>query len=167
MLVNGLDALLRTLITGALAYCAIIVLLRTSGKRTLAKWNAFDFVVTVAFGSILASASLSDTTSLAQGISAFAMLIGLQFIVTTASVRSRWLERLVKAQPVLLLYQGELRRDAMLKERVTEAEILAALRGADIAEPREAAAVVLETDGTMSVISRSTAGDLSVVPDQG
>ncbi|MBW3629777.1 MAG: DUF421 domain-containing protein [Gemmatimonadetes bacterium] len=165
MLFNGLDVLLRTLVTGVLAYCAIVVLLRTSGKRTLAKWNAFDFVVTVAFGSILATASLSDTSSLAQAVVAFAMLIALQFIVTTASVRSRRLERLVKAQPVLLLHEGELRRDSMRRERVTEAEILAALRSAGLADPGEAAAVVLETDGSFSVIKARERGGEGTLAD--
>ena len=53
------SALLRTLIVGSLAYMALVFLLRVSGKRTLSKWNAFDLVVTVAFGSTLATALLS------------------------------------------------------------------------------------------------------------
>ncbi|HXG82568.1 MAG TPA: hypothetical protein VNI84_00950 [Pyrinomonadaceae bacterium] len=43
--------LVRILIVGVLAYAALIFLLLASGKRTLSKWNAFDFVVTMALGS--------------------------------------------------------------------------------------------------------------------
>ena len=43
--------LLRVLVVGALAYAALILFLRVSGKRTLTKLNAFDLVVTVALGS--------------------------------------------------------------------------------------------------------------------
>ncbi|MBW3629501.1 MAG: DUF421 domain-containing protein [Gemmatimonadetes bacterium] len=165
MLFNGFDPLLRTLVTGVLGYTALVILLRVSGKRTLAKWNAFDFVVTVAFGSTLASALLSETTSTVQAIVAFGVLIALQFIVTSASVRSREIERLVKAEPVLLVEEGELRRAAMLKERVTNAEILAALRRAGISDVREVAALVLETDGSFSVIQSGSGAAESTLAD--
>ena len=74
-------ALLRTLVVGTLAYVALVALLRLSGKRTLSKWNAFDMVVTVAFGSTLATALLSRDTTLAQGVLAFALLVALQWRV--------------------------------------------------------------------------------------
>jgi uncharacterized membrane protein YcaP (DUF421 family) len=79
--------LLRTLLVGSLAYAALVVLLRLSGKRTLSKWNMFDLVVTVAFGSTLATALLSKDTSLMQGVAAFALLVALQWALTWASVR--------------------------------------------------------------------------------
>jgi uncharacterized membrane protein YcaP (DUF421 family) len=97
------SALLRTLIVGSLAYVSLILLLRFSGKRTLAKWNAFDFVVTVAFGSTLATALLSKDVTLAQGVLAFGLLVALQWIITWLSVRSTKVEGWVKAQPRLLL----------------------------------------------------------------
>ncbi|MCB0106439.1 MAG: hypothetical protein KDE53_11035, partial [Caldilineaceae bacterium] len=55
----------RVIAVGTFAYIALVFLVRTFGKRTLAKMNAFDFIVTVAFGSILASTILSSDTSLA------------------------------------------------------------------------------------------------------
>lgn len=51
---------LEIIISGAIAYNAIVILLRISGERTLTKWNSFDFVATIAFGSLLAS-SLTST----------------------------------------------------------------------------------------------------------
>lgn len=73
---------------GVLSYTALVVLLRTSGKRTLSKMDAFDFVVTIALGSTLASVMLSKNTSWAQGVVAFGLLITLQYAVTWLSVRS-------------------------------------------------------------------------------
>lgn len=58
----------RTLLVGVLAYVALILLLRLSGKRTLAKLNAFDLVVTVAIGSTLATILLSESVALAEGV---------------------------------------------------------------------------------------------------
>ena len=146
------SALLRTLVVGSLAYVALILLLRFSGKRTLSKWNAFDLVVTVAFGSTLATVLLSKDTSLAQGVLAFALLVGLQWSITWLSVRSDTLERWVKAQPRLLLFQGRLQHEALRQERVTEREIRAALRTHGITAFEDVEAIVLETDGSFSVL---------------
>lgn len=165
MLVNGIEPLLQRMIVGATAYVAVVVLLRVSGKRTLAKWNAFDLIVTVAFGSILATALVSQTVSLLQIVLAFATLIVLQFLVTRTSAGSRRFERLVKSRPTLLLYRGELLAELMLEERVTKAEVLAALREAGIGDLRDAAAVVLETDGSFSVIASLKEGAENTLGD--
>lgn len=150
---NG-SVLQQTLIVGSLAYIALVFLLRISGKRTLSKWNAFDFVVTVAFGSALATALLSKDTSLIQVVLAFALLVALQWAITWLSVRSRLLESWVKSQPRLLLFKGQYQQDALKQERVTESEIRAALRAKGISAVEEVEAVVLETDGSFSVIER-------------
>ncbi len=89
------------LIVAPLAYIALVLLLRISGKRTLTKLNAFDLVITVALGSTLATSVLSKQTTLAEGVLAFAVLIVLQFVVTWTSVRWRPVEDLVKSEPTL------------------------------------------------------------------
>ncbi len=60
-----------------LAYAALVGFLRISGKRTLSKLNAFDFVVTVALGSMLATIILSQEVYLLEGLVGFALIIGL------------------------------------------------------------------------------------------
>ncbi|HET9589118.1 MAG TPA: YetF domain-containing protein [Anaerolineales bacterium] len=173
MIFDGWSGLYRTLIVGVLAYIALVLLLRVSGKRTLSKWNAFDFIVTVALGSSLATALLSRQVPLAQGVLGFALLILLQFLVTWLSVRSKGIHRLIKAEPALLLHKGQFLPEIMQRERVTESEIRAALREKGIADVAQVEAVVLETDGSFSVIkqagqvSRSTLIDVSGFEQQG
>ncbi|MCA9228139.1 MAG: DUF421 domain-containing protein, partial [Planctomycetales bacterium] len=145
-------SLIRTLIIGVLAYICLITLLRVSGKRTLSKMNAFDFVVTVALGSTLATVLLSKDVTLAQGTMAFAVLIGLQFVITWTSVRMRWVRKLVTGEPSLLLHRGKFLQSELRRTRVTEDEILAAVRSAGLSAVEEVAAVVLETDGSFSVV---------------
>lgn len=158
MLFDGLQPLIRTLIVGTLGYLGLVVLLRVSGKRTLSKWNAFDFVVTVAFGSTLATLLLSRDTTLADGLFALALLIVLQALITFLSSRSRRFHRLIKASPTLLLYRGQPLEEALRRERVTEAEVHAAVRSNGHAAIEEVEAVVLETDGSFSVMA-SVDGD--------
>lgn len=80
----------RVAVVGMCAYAALVVFLRTSGKRTLAKMNAFDLVVTVALGSTLATVLLSKDVALVEGVLAFAVLIALQFGIAWLSVRRVW-----------------------------------------------------------------------------
>ncbi len=152
MLFDSFTVLFRTLIVGTLSYITLIALLRVSGKRTLSKWNAFDFIVTVAFGSLLATMILSKDTSLIQGVFGFALLVVLQYIVSWLSIRYADVRALIKSEPTLLLYQGEFRQAALKEHRVTEGEVRAAVRSQGIAGMEDVEAVVLETDGSFSVI---------------
>lgn len=165
MFFNSWDALQHTLIVGTFGYIATIILLRVSGKRTLSKWNAFDFVVTIAFGSILASLMLSKNTSLAQGALAIAMLVLFQFIITWISVRSNIFQGWIKAEPTLLLFQGEFQHHALRHQRVTQGEVLAALRENGMAALEDAEAVILETDGSFSVIKKLKDSSASALAD--
>ncbi len=90
---------------------------------------------------------------------AFAVLIVLQFVVTWTSVRHKWFRRVMTGEPRLLLHDGELLRDAMRAARVTGDEIHAALRSHGLSGPREAKAVVIETDGSFSVIKQQARED--------
>ena len=142
----------RTIAVGTAAYVALVALLRVSGNRTLSKMNAFDFVVTVALGSTLATVLLSRDVALAEGVVALALLIGLQFAITWLSVRSDRVRRMVKAEPVLVAHRGAVLADASRRARVTRAEVDAAVRAAGLASLADVEAVVLETEGSLSVI---------------
>lgn len=165
MLFDGWMALGRTVLVGALAYLALVFMLRVSGKRTLSKMNSFDFIVTVALGSTLATVLLSSSVSLARGVLAFAVLIFLQFAITWLSVRSSAVHSLVKAEPTLLLYRGEFLRGAMKRERVTEDEVRAALRAQGVAAIEQVEAVVLETESSFSVVMKPSGDSDSALAD--
>jgi uncharacterized membrane protein YcaP (DUF421 family) len=159
MLFDGWSDLARLLVVGALAYAGLVLILRTTGKRTLSKMNAFDFVVTVALGSTLATALLSSEVSLSEGLLAFALLCALQYGVAFASTRLGWFKDIVKAEPRMLFFRGRFLADAMRKERVTRDEVLAAVRASGDGDLSVIEAVVLETDGSFSVVE--TAGGWS------
>lgn len=145
---------------GALAYAALIALVRIAGKRTLAKMNAFDLIVTVALGSTLATIVLSEDVALAEGVAAFALLIGLQLMITWLSVRTNIVPALVKSEPTLLVFRGRQLDEAIRAQRVSEEEVLQAVRQDGFASVSDVHAVVLETDGSFSVIgSASEDGD--------
>ena len=147
------DSIARAAVSTTLAYIAILILLRTFGKRTLSKMNAFDFIVTIALGSCLAAISLNKSISVSEGIAAFCVLMGLQYLITWLSVRYKWVKKVVTSKPALLLYKGEFLRKEMKEERVTEEELLVALRENGDLSVENTYAVVLESTGELTVIS--------------
>ena len=162
---SDFNPFLEILITAPIGYVAIIILLRVSGKRTLAKWNSFDFVVTIALGSVLASILLSTKDAFGKGILAFALLILFQYVITWVSVRSSIIQKLIKAEPAMLLYRGKMQHEIMKQERVAEGEILAALRSNGLSAIEDADAVILETDGSFSVIQNLDDSSASALKD--
>lgn len=154
MLLQNWSGILRTVLVGVLAYVTLVLFLRISGKRTLAKLNAFDLVVTVALGSTISAILLQESIALAEGVVALGLLILMQFLVAFTSVRSRTFAALVRSEPTLLARDGAFCEGAMKRERVTHDEALSAVRaagGQDIASVRY---LVLESDGTISAALR-------------
>lgn len=129
---NGWSVLGRTLLIGVLAYVSLVFMLRVSGKRTLA-----------------------------EGLLALALLIGMQFAISWSSTRMPWLRRVVTGEPRLLLRDGTMLDEALRGARVTREEVRAAVRSSGIGALGDVAAVVLETDGSFSVIAGQPGAALS------
>lgn len=165
-LFGGWDPIVRVLVVGPLAYGAMVFLLRISGKRTLSKMNAFDFVITIALGSVLAATLTDSSLALSTGVAVMAFLILAQLVITALSVRLDWVERVVKADPSLVALHGRLLEDAMRRHRVTEAEISAAVRASGQSTIADVEAVVLETDGSFNVIGEAPVKGLSGRPGE-
>ncbi len=157
--------LLRVVLVGTAAYAWLVLVLRTSGKRTLAKLNAFDLIVTVALGSTLATILLSADVSFVEGALALVLLAGLQLVVAAVTSRLPWVRDLVTSHPTLLLQDGEPLTAAMRQQRVTVAEVRQAVRASGSGSLGDVAAVVLESDGSLSVVPRAKAGDRSALSD--
>ena len=155
---DGWDGLAQVAVVAPLVYVAVVVAIRLSGKRTTGQMNNFDWIVTVAIGSIMASGIVIEKVSLAEALLAIGLLIGMQWVLTKLVFESDRVARVVKSRPRLLVEEGEMRREAIAAERVTEDEIHAALRQAGIASVRRVRWMALENDGNFSVVTREDAG---------
>lgn len=151
------DLVLRGLILAAAALVWITVLIRINGLRSLSKMTNFDFVMTVALGSLVAGASqTSDWNGFAQAMVAMAGLFIVQFSAARLRQASDVAARLMQNEPILLMREGEFRRDAMAASRVAESDLRAKLREANVMHLSEVRAVVLETTGDVSVLHGET-----------
>jgi uncharacterized membrane protein YcaP (DUF421 family) len=152
---DGWADLGRIAVIGTLAYFGLVALIRVTGKRTLSKMNAFDLIVTVALGSTLATVLLSKDVALLEGLLALALLCGLQYLVAFLSVRSERFRAVIKSEPRLLFADGDFLQAALRDERVTEGEVLAAGRSQGFPTLANVRYVILETDGSLSVVTAS------------
>ena len=150
------DKVLDVAICSVVAFIALFLFIRISGKRTLSKLNAFDFIVAVSLGSTLSSMMLAKVT-IAEGSVALIIIIALQFLLAWLAVRSEKLEKVINSKPTLLYYEGVFLTDKMNEEYITKDEILAEIRRFRIDRLEMVKAVVLELNGEMSVIKTSSA----------
>ena len=154
MFFNSWDSLLRILVIGVLNYVLLIVMLRISGNRTLSQMNSFDFIITIAMGSTFSSGLLNKQVALVDTVAALGLLIFMQFVLTKLSVKSKTIDSLVKAEPSILFLRGKFLRDIMLRERVTEEELLAAIREDGMSSLEQVEVIVLETNGKLSAVPK-------------
>lgn len=154
---------LRVLVIGSVAYAALVLVLRVSGKRTLAQLNAFDFIVTVAFGSTLATILLSSDVAFLEGLTALVLLAGLQFMIAWVYAHLPGARSVITARAVVLLNSREWQHAQLRRNRLSESEVLQAVRSTGAGDLSDVAAVVLETNGTLSVIPVSRVGDGSAL----
>lgn len=153
MYFQGWSVILETIILSTMMYIAIIIILRTSGKRTLSSFNAFDFLITVTIGSITATTILSKSTKLLDGLAAIITLVILQFIVAKLAVYSKSFSKVIKSNPTLLYYDGDYIMENLKKSRVSKDDILQEVRINSGVTIDEVHSVILEANGKLAVVT--------------
>lgn len=154
LLFKDWESVWHVAVCAVLAYFILFLFIRISGKRTLAKLTAFDFVVTVTLGSTLSSMILAKVT-IAEGAVALALIIILQFVLAWSAKESKTLEKAINSSPTMVFYRGKFLEDAMKKEVLTKEEIYAEIRRYRMLDVDEVEAVVMELNGELTVIKKS------------
>ena len=149
---DDLGTLVDVLFKAAVIVAAVIILTRLNGLRSLSKQSAFDFPITVATGSLIASTIMSKDTSILVGVVAAAALFAVQALISIVRLNSAFFKEAVDNTPLLLM-EGERIIDANLRAaRMTREDLISKLRMADISDPAEVRAVIFETTADVSVI---------------
>ncbi|SFB86529.1 DUF421 domain-containing protein [Zunongwangia sp. SCSIO 43204] len=132
-------------------FILVILYTRIAGKRSFSKMSSFDFAMTIASGSILASTIVLKNVSLVQGAIALLVVYILQ-LVTAYLRRYPAFQKITDNDPILLMKDGEIYYDNLKKARVTESDLRGKLREANVIQLSEVRAVVFETTGDVSVL---------------
>jgi len=132
-------------------YVAVILFTRLAGKRSFSKMSSFDFAMTVAVGSIIATTILSSSVSLLQGVVGLAAVYILQILAAFAR-RLEFFHKLIDNQPLLLMDGAKILEENLKKAHVTEADLRSKLREANVLQLSQIKAVIFETTGDISVL---------------
>lgn len=132
-------------------YIAVILFTRIAGKRSFSKMSSFDFAMTVAIGSIIASTILSKSVSLLQGVVGLGIVYVLQ-ISAALLRRFKIFQNAIDNSPLLLMDGEKILEDNLRKARVTESDLRSKLREANVLEISQVRAVIFEATGDISVL---------------
>ena len=149
------------IVTAVSVYAMLILLTRISGLRSFSKLSSFDFAITVAIGSTVASIIMGPTPPLVLGLFVLVVLYALQ--MGFAALRKRWklIEKIIDNQPRLIMSYGTIHHDHMKAAKVTEHDLMSKLREANVLRMEDVHAVIAETTGELSVLH----GDASITLD--
>lgn len=137
-------------VSAVVVYAVVIVATRAVGLRSFSKLSAFDFAMTVAVGSVLAAVTTGNV-ALLQGLLAIVMLFVLQYTIAFLRRRTGF-SALVDNRPLLLMHGPAILHEHLARARITEDDLRAKLREANVLSVDEIQAVVLETTGDVSVL---------------
>lgn len=146
-------------LSGVGIYLVLLLFVRLSGLRSFAKFSSFDFALTVAMGSLVASTVLSGDPPLLQAAVGLAVLFGIQFTVSWMRRHWTWAQRLVDNRPLLIMAGEDVLHESLDQARMTEEDLKSKLRTAGVVHPSQVLAVVLETTGDVAVLKRDAADD--------
>ena len=146
------DLIIESLIGTILIFILIVIYTRIFGLKSFSKMTGFDFVITVAIGSILGMTINSGNPSVLLGAAILLILYGLNYAVTVLRYKSEKAEDLIDNNPLLLMENGEVIWENMKVSKVTEAELQSKLREANVIRLKQVKAVILETTGEISVL---------------
>jgi uncharacterized membrane protein YcaP (DUF421 family) len=146
------DAALMVVLSAVALYTLLILYTRLVGLRSFSKMSGFDFAITIAIGSVLASVTLWQKPTLWEGAVALGTLFGLQFVVGNLRKRVPGITRLIDNAPLLLMDGEEVLSDNLQRANMTEADLRAKLREANVTRWEQVRAVVMESTGDVSVL---------------
>ncbi|MDQ7907628.1 DUF421 domain-containing protein [Phytohabitans sp. ZYX-F-186] len=141
---------IAVVVAAVVSYAALLLLIRLTGRRLLARLSVPDHAAGVAVGAVMGRAILGHTPTLLAGVVGLATLFGLHCAAVYG--RGRRLHRLVRTPPVLLVADGTVLPAQLRRAGISQDELRQRIRLAGVGCYRDVAAVVLETTGAISVL---------------
>lgn len=138
----------------AAVYAMLVMMVRVAGKREIGQLTPLDLLAMLILSETVSPALTNQDGSLLAAWTAALTLIALTALLSRLTHRSRRFERWIEGTPVVLARSGEVDDDACARERISDAELEAALRKNGLRGPHETELVVLEADGSISVVPR-------------
>src|SRR5437588_2436422 len=152
MLFPGSHVLLQIVLRTGVIYLLVLIGVRLSGKREVGQMTPFDLTLLLLLSNSVQNAMTGPDTSVMGGAAAAATLLVLNYLIAELAGINRRFRKFIQGQPSLLVHDGQIITAHMNREHVTMDALQCALREHGVATYKDAALVVLEVDGSMSVL---------------
>lgn len=139
------------IVRALLVYAFLVVLLRITGRRQVGQLAPFDLVLLLVLSNAVQNSMNGGDNSVLGGVLSAVTLVAANWVIGYLSFRSKRLARAIEGRPQVLIHNGHVYRDVMDRERLTQAEVDAALRQSGCASVEDVHFAVLENNGQISV----------------
>jgi uncharacterized membrane protein YcaP (DUF421 family) len=137
---------------GLIIYVFLIIILRATGKRQIGQMSPFDLVLLLVLSNAVQNSMNGGDNSVLAGVILSITLVTVNWITGQITFRNKKAERLIEGVPQVLLHDGKVYEEALADAQLTRHELMAAIRGEGYTDLNEIRAVILENDGSISVI---------------
>jgi uncharacterized membrane protein YcaP (DUF421 family) len=135
-------------------YLFLIFALSLLGHRQTAELNLTELVVLMVIGSSVETAMVAGDTSVLAGLTSATTLLVSNRALSALMERWGWLRRIVVGHPILLYYKGHFLPKRVRETGLTEDDVREGIRERGYDNLDQVRLVVLEIDGTISVVPR-------------
>jgi len=142
------------IIRAGAVYLFLLIAFRFSGKRQVGQLTPFDLVVLLVVSNIVQNAMIGNDNSILGGFIGVATVLALNWVFVEMSYRYKKARRMLEGEPVLLVHNGKVYHDRLERERLTEDDLLAAIRKSGLSDTLDVRVAMLEENGQISVIPR-------------
>ncbi len=139
--------LIEKILRPVIVYVALIVLLRIFGKRELAQLNPFDLVVLLSLSNTVQNAIIGDDNSVSGGVIGAFSLLAINYFAARVMFRNTKVEQLLSGSPTRLITNGQVDKEAMSRELMSNADLLSVIHRQGFDEVEEVDNCTLEPGG--------------------
>lgn len=140
-----------TIIRSIILYILVVLAVRLMGKRQLGELQPSELVITILISNI-ATLPLEDTDiPLLTGITPILVLVCLEVLISWITLRFPGLRKFISGSPKIIVTNGEIDREALTELRLSEADVMSALRSQQVFDIKDVRQAVVETNGSISV----------------
>lgn len=154
-----------------LLYLCVLFAMRLMGKRQLGELQPEEFVSTILISNLASISIESEEVPITASLIPLFLIAALELLGSMLSFRSQKFFNLMSGRPKTVILDGEIDQNALRMLRLTTADLMEALRGKNIFDPRDVSYAIIETNGTLSVALRPeketvTLADLKLAASQ-
>ncbi|MFN2595422.1 MAG: DUF421 domain-containing protein [Actinomycetota bacterium] len=150
---------METVLRAAIMFIFLWFITRVIGRKELSGMSSFDLVLLVVMGDMVQQGVTQQDSSVTAAVLAVTTMALMVVATSYISFKFRKLSPIIEGLPAVVVRDGQLQRQLLDAERLTEDEIQEAAREQGIGDLREVAIGLLEADGAFSFVTRSEAGD--------